>query len=140
MPMLIEHIDAIARKKGRDVLFLDFNGEKGSDPFELFSNDWKSIPIRQQVIDWLKQNKIGWSYCGHYANENMMMPYQGKIYIDVPFDLNDPVYQKLADYLETPEGEMKLAGVTFCYLPLAKAMENSHHDEPGFWERWAENF
>jgi hypothetical protein len=35
---------------------------------------------------------------------------------------------------------MKFEGAKFCYLPLAVAMENAHHDEPGFWDRWAENF
>lgn len=141
MPMLIEHIDAIARQKGRDVLFLDFPVETGDDPFEAFEVDWENIPIRQQVIAWLDQNQIGWSHCGHFADENMMGGgYFGRIYIDVPFDTNDPIYQKLSDYLETPEGKMKLAGVKFCYLPLEKAMENAHHDEPGFWEHWAENF
>lgn len=31
MPMLIEHIDAIARKKGRNVLFLRFPQEQDED-------------------------------------------------------------------------------------------------------------
>lgn len=141
MPMLIEHLDAIARKKGRDVLFLDFPVETGDDPFDAFDVDWGNIPIRQQVIAWLDQNQIDWYMCGHFANENTMGgEYQGRIYIDVPFDTNNPIYQKLSDYLETPEGEMKLPGVKFCYLPLEKAMKNAHHDEPGFWEKWAENF
>ena len=141
MPMLIEHIDAIARQKGRDVLFLDFPTELGEDIFDAFDVDWKNIPIRQQIITWLEQNKIGWSHCGYFADENSMGGgYQGRVYIDVPFDPKDPVYQKLSDYLETPEGEMKLAGVKFCYLPLEIAMKNAHHDVPGFWEKWAEDF
>jgi hypothetical protein len=32
-----------------------------------------------------------------------MMPYQGQIYIDVPFDENDSQYQKLVGYLENPD-------------------------------------
>ena len=138
MPMLIEHIDAIARKKGRDVLFLDFPQEDNEDSFPV--SDWDTVPIRQQVIAWLNQNQIEWRECGHVANENMMCGYRGRIYIDVPFDTENPVFQKLSGYLETPEGEMKIDGVVFCYLPLDVAMENAHHDEPGFWEHWAENF
>lgn len=141
MPMLIEHLDAIAREKGRDILFLDFPQEESEDSFDLFDVDWDSVLIRQQVIAWLNQNKIEWRICGGFADENSMVEgYYGRIYIDVPFDTNDPVYQKLSGYLETPEGEMKLTGVRFCYLPLEMAMKNAHHDEPGFWERWAENF
>lgn len=138
MPMLIEHIDAIARSKGRDVLFLDFPQDDAEDIFDV---DWDKLPIRREVIQWLDQNQINWSICGFIADENSMIGgYFGRIYIDVPFDTTDPTYQKLSDYLETPEGEMKLKGVEFRYLPLEMAMRNAHHDEPGFWERWAEQF
>lgn len=141
MPMLIEHLDAIARKKGRDVLFLDFPQKESEGIFDLFDVDWDNVPIRQQVIAWLNQNQIEWQMCGHVADENSMVGgYHGRIYIDVPFDTADPVYQKLSGYLETPEGEMKLEGVKFCYLPLEMAMKNAHHDEPGFWEKWAADF
>jgi len=139
MPMLIEHIDAIARKKGRDVLFLNFTqGHSDDDPFP--NVDWDVLPVRQQVIAWLVQNQIEWNMCGHIASENVMCGYRGQIYIDVPFDTVNPVFQKLSGYLETPDGEMKISGVVFCYLPLEMAMQNAHYDEPGFWDRWAENF
>lgn len=141
MPMLIEHIDAIARKKGRDVLFLDFPENEctnGSDSCPIFN--WDNVPVRQQVIAWLDQNQIEWSMCGHVANENIMCGYKGRIYIDVPFDMGNAVFQKLSDFFETSDGEMKIDGVVFCYLPLDVAMKNAHHDEPGFWDRWADNF
>lgn len=35
---------------------------------------------------------------------------------------------------------MRFPEVIFAYLPLETAMENSEHDELGFWDRWAENF
>jgi hypothetical protein len=139
--MILEHIDAIARKKGRDVLFLDFPQKKIDDEFDFFVDaDWDNLPVRLQVIAWLDKNKIEWSECGNFANENIMCGYRGRIYIDVPFDTENPVFQKLSGYLETPDGEMKIDGVIFCYLPLDVAMKNAHHDEPGFWDRWAENF
>ena len=139
MPMILEHIDAIARKKGRDVLFLNFTqGGSDDDPFP--SVDWDDLPVRQQMIAWLDLNKIEWCECGHVANENIMCGYRGRIYIDVPFDTENSVFQKLSSYFETPDGVMKIDGVVFCYLPLDVAMQNAHHDEPGFWDRWAENF
>lgn len=141
MSMLIEPIDALARQKGRDALFLDFPQEGYEDPSDLLDVDWDSVPIRQQVIAWLSHNQIEWCICGGFADENVMaFGYYGQIYIDVPFDTNNPIYQKLSDYLETREGEMKLPGVKFCYLPFVKAMKNAHHDAPRFWEHWAENF
>lgn len=69
-----------------------------------------------------------------------MLPYRGQIYVDVPYDDSLPEYRKLADFLENPDGSARLPNAIFCYLPLEKAMENAHHDEPGFWEKWAENF
>lgn len=137
MPQLIEHIDAIARQKQRDVLFIQFN-----DPSD--SEDWlydgESSASRQEIIQWLNNNQIIWQPCSGVANENCMMSYAGQIYIDVPFGVADPVYQRVLGHLENPDGSMRLPGVLFCALKLQTAMKNAHHDEPGFWERWAENF
>jgi hypothetical protein len=138
--MVLEHIDAIARKKGRDVLFLDFSQNIGSDVSDILDVDWDELPVRQQAIAWLDQNQIEWRESGHIANENMMCGYRGRIYVDVPFDLENILFQKLSEHFETTEGEMKITGVAICYLPLEVAMKNAHHDEPGFWEKWAETF
>ena len=152
MPMLIEHIDAIARKKQRDVLYVTFEAPKPEsgltseteeDEEELrwfLKFDWEHDPMRQQVCEWLTDQHICWFPCGYVASEHSMGRYQGQIYIDVPFDETDPTYQRLQGYLEHPDGSMRFPTVKFWYLPLEKAMENAHHDEPGFWEAWAENF
>jgi len=143
--MLIKHIDAIARQKQRDVLYVVFHppasgtqdAEEGlrADDF-----DWKTLPIRQQIIDWLDAQGIGWKPCGHFANEYLMMGYRGQIYIDLPFDDSLPAFQALQALLELPDGSMRFPEATFFCCPLDVAMENAAHDEPGFWERWAENF
>ena len=145
MPMLIEHIDAIARQKQRDVLYVAFHppasgmhdAEKvvGSDDV-----DWKTLPIRQQIIDWLDAQGIGWKPCGHLANVCLMMGYRGRIYIDLPCDAILPAYQKLEAFLEFPVGTMRYPEATFYCCTLEHAMKNSAHDVPGFWESWAENF
>ena len=62
MPQLIEHIDAIARKKQRDVLFIRF-----SDPFDLGNDwdeptntwDWRSSTVRQTVTSWTSARLTG---------------------------------------------------------------------------------
>lgn len=94
MPMLIEHIDAIARKKQRDVLYITFEAPKlahapsgdaeNSDDEDVdwgwdSSFDWKNDPMRQQVCQWLTEQQIAWSPCGYMANENCMISYQGQI-------------------------------------------------------------
>ena len=150
MPMLIEYIDAIARKKKRDVLSVAFDpeetpdshkhGDTDYDQLRWLEQDWENHSIRKQIILWLDENGISWQHCGDVANPNCMPPYMGQIYIDVPYDKNLPEYQKLETYLENPDGSMRLPGVNFYCCPLEMAMKNAEHDEPGFWERWAENF
>lgn len=133
MPELIEHIDAIARKQQRDVLSIRFYTREAIRDYH-FRRD----PERQRVTDWLDENGIAWQPCGPVANENAMQAYRGDIYVDVPFDSSNAQFQKLQAYLENPDGTMRHLSVTFEYYPLALAMKNVHHDEPGFWDRWAD--
>ena len=148
MPITIDYIDAIARKKKRDVLYLEFvdiavPSDPGSSESSLggkLTVNWRELPIRQTIIDWLDANKIEWELCFHVASVTRMMGYRGQIYIDVPFDVSLPNYKKLAEFLEFPDGTGRFPEVGFHYLPLDVAMQNVHHDEPGFWEKWAENF
>ncbi len=141
MPMLIEHIDAIARKKQRDVLYITFNPRMSDDDGSGGrSHDWKNDSMRETVCKWLTEHQIDWQPCGSVANESSMRSYCGQIYLDVPYDDKDPLYALVRDYLENPNGTMRFDTVTFWYLPLEKAMKNAHHDEPGFWEKWAEKF
>lgn len=145
MPMLIEHIDAIARQKQRDVLYVAFHrptpatldGEKILGHSRL---EWETLPRRQQIIDWLDAQGIGWARCGHFADMGRMMGYRGQLYIDVPYDRSLPAFQAVEALLEFSDGRMRFPDATFCYCPLDKAMTNAAHDEPGFWERWADNF
>lgn len=152
MPMLIEHIDAIARQKQRGVLYLEFHSpvsesEDGEEEQSMFKDkrkmldvEWETLPIRQKIIDWLDEQGINWKSCGHIANTCLMMRYCGQIYIDLPYDTSLPDYQELEKFFEFPDGKMRFPEVTFCYLALEIAMVNAAHDEPGFWERWAEGF
>lgn len=141
MPMLIEYIDAIARQKQRDVLFVTFHAAK-ADPRDEWgcSYDWENDPVRAPFCEWLTAHGIAWQCCAGVADENYMGPYEGGIYVDVPFDEVNPLYVLVRDYLENPDGSMKFETVSFWVLPLEKAMENAHHDEPRFWEQWAKDF
>jgi hypothetical protein len=134
MPQLLEHIDAIARKKQRDVLYLEFHDADGNPV------DYHALPLRPQIIEWLNREGVGWQPCGGVASEHRIRAYAGQIYIDVPFALENPGYRKVQAYLEHPDGSMRFREATFYALPLEAAMRNAHHDDPGFWERWAERF
>ncbi len=78
--------------------------------------------------------------CGQVASETVVRSYAGEIFIDVPFDDTDTQYRKVQAFLEHPDGEMRFDDVRFYVVTLQVAMKNAHHDEPGFWDRWADNF
>lgn len=150
MPQLLEYIDSICRKKQRDVLYLRFVAPN-TEPWDNDSDDGtcdgfddyvdgRNLEVRRQIIEWLDQNQIAWQPCGPIANENCWESYRGQIYLDVPYDQNLDAYQHLEAFLENPDGSMRFPEVEFWRLSLNLAMKNSHHDEPGFWEKWAEKF
>lgn len=139
MPILIEHIDSIARKLQRDVLYIAFDTKSTAEhKDESNGANWRTLKIRQHVVNWLDSRMIEWRCCGHYADVNSMISYQGQIFVDVPFDQDHPVFQELTLFLENPDGSMQFPNCTFYYCKLDAAMKNSAHDEPGFWKNWAE--
>lgn len=136
MPRLIKHIDQIAREKQRDVLYLEFH------PGDLWgcNYDFQNDPVRQKVLDDLTQMGVIWDSCAEFTNEDCMVRYAGQVYLDTPFDAELPLYQTLEKYLEHPDGSMRFEQVRFYVVPLRAAMKNAHHDEPGFWEKWAKEW
>ena len=141
MPQLINHIDKIARDKKRDVLYLTFEDAQEINEDAIFHVvDYENHPARKTIIEWFDCNNVPYEECGDIASVNMIVGYMGQLYIDVPYELNNPDYQKLQNFLEDENGEVRFDGVKFWIFPLERAMKNAHHDEPGFWERWADNF
>ena len=134
MPQIVKHIDKIAREKQRDVLFIDFDREIYP------SYDYENYEERNKLITWLEENDIPYQLCGPIASELGWESYRGQFFIDIPIDENNKKYKLLCKHLENPDGSMKIPGVNFWYLPLEVAMKNKHHDESGFWDKWAENF
>jgi len=141
MPQLLEHIDAIARRLKRGVLLIRFDEHlKNKEQSDWFSFEYETSEMRKTVIDWLDKKGIAWRDCFGLASTNGFCSYRGQIYVDVPYDDNLPIYKELEAYLENPDGTTRFPEVGFYYCSLEKAMENAEHDEPGFWDRWAEKF
>lgn len=143
MPQMIDHIDAIARKKQRDVLFVTFDMRyiQTEDKWEENTEyNYKADPKHEALLQWLTANDIAFQPCGDFARTNGWRSYRGQIYLDIPYDEQDAKYQLVREHLENPDGTMRDEYTVFNYMPLAVAMKNAHHDAPGFWEEWAENF
>lgn len=137
MPQLIEHIDAIARQRQRDVLYVTFF----DDPTGTRSpHHWQAHPGRAAIVAWLVTHGYAWQPCGEIANEHVIRGYRGSIYIDIPYDQDNPAYRALEAFLENPDGSLRMPHLCFLVLDLDFAKKNAHHDEPGFWDRWADNF
>lgn len=137
MPQLIEYIDAIARRKQRDAPYVTFFEDvSGREP----TCDWEDNPSRQQIIEWLDVEDYGWQPYGEAANECVMCSYRGSIHIDVPFDTSNVEYRAFESFLEHPDGTLRLPDMRFWVIEDEHAMKNVHHDEPGFWARWADRF
>ena len=146
MTMTIQHIDAIAREKRRDVAYIEFRRpatrqrQANAWPEDNLVTKWKDLASRRKIVQWLDAHAIGYVPCAEFADECRMLSYRGQLYIDLPIDASSPAFQALTRFLEKPDGRTRVAGVKFMLCTLVQAMTNAAHDEPGFWERWAETF
>lgn len=109
MSQPIPYIDAIAREKNRDVLFVHFE-----DP---------DSPINEIVLAWLEDHEIAYADCLGLEEESLHGHELQHTYIDLAVDEEDPLYRELCEYLEDDEGNMKLEGVLFFVLSLETALE-----------------
>lgn len=130
MPQLIKYLDKIAREKQRDVLCISCI-DKYMALDDLLDMDFDQHKPYVDVTTWLDVNKMQWQPCG-FQNDVVK---SGRIYVDVPYDEADPMYRKLADHLENPDGSMKIEGVTFYYMLQEEAMKYAEQEEAGYWER-----
>ena len=131
MPSLIEHIDAIARREQRDVLYLEFHPQRRE-----LARGYRYLfdEQRERLLQWLDANGHPWRLCGPYADGSGMQPYLGQVYVATAYDASLPSYRQLRDHLELPNGNMRLSGVRFYLMPLKMADQNAAHDAPGFWD------
>jgi hypothetical protein len=127
MPVRIETIDAIARRLGRDVIFLDIrNGE--------------DRPIRDRpeiavATAWLDAEGIGWTACLGFVPGMLLIEGGPRaIYIETPFEAGSPALAKLEDQFETPDGHPCHPDLILTLLTLEDAVINAEQDTPGFWD------
>jgi hypothetical protein len=135
MPLVIDHIDKIARVKKRDVLFVTFTGASDAP-----HTDWRDMQPRTDLIQWFQDNDIEVTPCAGMANVDSIASYEGMLYIDLPADESSLQYKLLCEHLENADGTMRHKEIFFYLLPLEAAMKNAHHDQPGFWQDEMEDF
>ncbi|WP_005032760.1 hypothetical protein [Holophaga foetida] len=119
MPQLIQHIDDIARAKGRDVLFVRFTRLAELDA-GLSEDDCLE---REALIAFLDEQGISWEPCAPLSTSGWICGYFGDIYVDTPYDTEGSQYQVLQARLEFPDGTLRDPQVRFLLLPLASCPE-----------------
>lgn len=117
MPQLIQHIDQIALTKQRDVLFLSFAAIL--DDRDVYYQDCTD---RQEALEWLEANGIPYQPCGLPSNQQAD-EYLGHLYLDVPMDDSNKLYQKLLAQFEDERGQPKSPDCTLYLYSLEDAQE-----------------
>ena len=122
MPQLLKTLDEIASEKQRDVLCVTFFDSRKPIPRKLSA---ARRALRSELIQFLVDHSISWCECFDPASKGWLIyPYHGSIYLDVPYDLADPAYRLVADYLEMPGGEPRCEGMYFGVRTLDAALKN----------------
>lgn len=128
MPARIETIDAIARRLGRDVIFLDIR--TAAD---------RPVRDRPEIVEataWLDAEGIGWTACLGFAPGMLLIEGGPRaIHIEVPFEPGSAMLAKLDARFETPDGQPRHRDLILTLLHLEVALINAEQDEPRFWER-----
>ena len=133
MPVVIFTIDEIALKKNRDALYLSFYDPRNPESVEALLETvgdglmaWREYPPFKAISQWMDKKGIKHSPCYAMLDPGLMStPYMGDLYVDVPFDLADPLYQELSAHLEDADGNPILPGVWFCGVTLETARRHA---------------
>ena len=127
MPVILDTIDAIARRLKRDVIFLAI--------VERQDRPSRDRPEVAEATQWLDAEGIGWEPCFGFLPG--LVIFEGgprAIHIDAPFEPGSPLLHKLEDRFETLDGLPRHTDLVLSLLRLETAMVNAEQDEPGFWD------
>jgi hypothetical protein len=130
--VVLDHIDAIARREGRDKLWVwfDLTPRRGT---------WREDTLWLETTEWLSEHGFAWRRCFKIADETVMLgSYYGSLALETPHNPDGDEVRLLDSYFETSDAQPSVEGRVLNLLPLSEPMKNAHHDEPGFWEAWAD--
>lgn len=129
MPLILETIDAIARRLKRDVIFLDIRYRRDRP-----SRDRAEVAV---ATAWLDLEGIGWAPCFGFKPGLVILEGGPRaIHILAPFEPGSPLLRKLEDQFETSDGLPRHPDLILSLLRLKTAMINAEQDEPGFWDNF----
>ena len=115
MPALIQYLHDIQQEKKRPLLFLQFMPDaRHTDRIR----HGRKSPSRATIIEVLEAENIPYAPClpGSSESSGLISGYYGDIYIDIPYDTNDPTYLRLQNFIEDEHGKCKFPETKFWLL------------------------
>jgi hypothetical protein len=129
MVKLIKTIDAIARERRADVIFLATFDDNGRHTRE--------HPAIMAATMWLTDEGIRWELCGGFQTGWISLEGGPRvIFIDVPHEPGSGTLKKLEARFESGDGSPRIPGLILTLLTLDEAMENAEQDNPEFWDNF----
>jgi hypothetical protein len=129
MPVVLETIDAIARRLGRDVIFLDIRDGR--------ERPTRNRPEVAAATAWFDAEGIGWKLCfGFEPGWAILEGGPLAIYIDASFEPGSALLARLEVQFEAQDGLPRHPGLVLSLLRLETAMVNADQDKPGFWDNF----
>lgn len=123
MAWSLQSIDALARKAGRDALYLHLVDCDGK-PAE-------HHPAFEEITAWLDAAGIGWEECtGFCEDDNLVEGGAVCLYLVVPYLPGSDAIRRLEGKFMDASGEPAIPGVIPAILPLETALRHTYRDDP----------
>ena len=129
MAEMLETIDGIARRLGRDVYYLALIDDDGD-----FRDIYTDV---SEVTDWLDAKQIGWSLCAGFDEDKVWIEGgPGCIFLDIHSDHGPEAMEMVEAHFMNAEGEPSVPGYAPAMLRLMKALSFAGRDDPDYWENF----
>ena len=122
MVVLVETIDAISRRLGRDVLYLSCHRKNRKERFD--------------AKNWLNEAGFSTLDCTPFVTNYIQIEAPAsELYIDLKYDPTAENFRLVDFHFEKSDGTPTFPGIQFTRLTLDLALLNKEQDEPGYWDR-----
>ena len=98
MPLLIEYMDAVARRLGHDLLF--FGPPPGRSFEDDVGPDWLDSAAAASLRAWLDDAGIAYGICGPTSNSGWIEGGPKYLFVELPYDIGNADYQRLCTFVK----------------------------------------
>ena len=129
MAEVLETIDGIARRLGRDVYYFVLIDDDGD-----FRDIYTDV---SEITDWLDAKQIGWSLCAGIAEHTVWTEGgPGCIFLDIHPEHGPEAMEMVEAHFINAEGKPTIPGYVPAMLRLMKALSFAGRDDPDYWKNF----